>query len=105
MSLHLISDGTITNRIARDIFQEMLADGKSATTIMKEKNLAQVSSISEIAAVVKKVSSNNPEQVNQYQSGRIKLFDYFFGEVMKETKEKANPLLVHNILPEKLSAP
>lgn len=102
--LNLINEGTISQRIAREIFQEMLAAGKSATTIMKEKNLVQVSSINEIAAVITKVISNHPEQVNQFHSGRIKLFDFFFGEVMKETGGKANPLLVHKILHEKLAA-
>ena len=101
--LNLILEGRITIKIAKAIFQEMLAQGKSATEILTEKKLVQISDVAELTAIVTKVIGDNSAQVRKYQSGQKKIFDYFMGQVMRETHGKANPLEVKKILQEKLS--
>jgi aspartyl-tRNA(Asn)/glutamyl-tRNA(Gln) amidotransferase subunit B len=71
--------------------------------IVKEKNLVQISDTSEIEAIIQKIIDSNAEQVGEYHSGKEKVFGFFVGQVMKESKGKANPKLVNEILRNKLS--
>ena len=101
--INLIKDGTISGKIAKEIFQIMIESDTDAETLVKEKNLIQMSDSSEIEKLVNKILSANPDQVNDYRSGKEKVFGFFVGEVMKESKGKANPKLVNEILRKVLS--
>ncbi|MCI0690988.1 Asp-tRNA(Asn)/Glu-tRNA(Gln) amidotransferase subunit GatB [candidate division KSB1 bacterium] len=96
--LNLIAGSTISGKIAKDVFEEMLAGGKSAKVIVDEKGLLQVSDTSMIAKAVGEVIAANPKEVERYRNGEEKLFGFLVGQVMKATRGKANPKLANEIL-------
>ena len=100
--LDLIADGTISGRIAKDVFEIMFETGKDAAAIVEEKGLKQVSDTGAIAGIVDEVLTANADKVAEYKSGKDKLFGFFVGQVMKATQGKANPKAVNDILKEKL---
>jgi len=100
--LQLIDQGTISGKIAKGVFEEMFATGKSPEVIVKEKGLLQISDEGVIAAVVDEVLANNPESVEDFKAGKEKAIGFLVGQVMKATKGKANPGLVNRLLKEKL---
>lgn len=100
----LISDNTISGKIAKDVFAEMYASGKDAAAIVEEKGLKQVTDTGAIEAVIDKVIEANPDNVAAYKGGKDKLFGFFVGQVMKETQGKANPAIVNELLKKKLGA-
>ena len=102
--LDLIADGTISGRIAKDVFEIMFETGKDAEAIVEEKGLKQVSDTGAIAGIVDEVLAANADKVAEYKSGKDKLFGFFVGQVMKATQGKANPQAVNDILKEKLGA-
>lgn len=93
----LISSGTISNKIAKDIFEEV-EQGKSPKEIVEEKGLKQVSDTSLIEQLVKEAIEKNPETVERFKSGNAKVKGFFVGQVMKGTKGKANPQLVSDLV-------
>jgi aspartyl-tRNA(Asn)/glutamyl-tRNA(Gln) amidotransferase subunit B len=101
--LKLIDDGIISGKIAKIVFEEMYATGKTPELIVEEKGLKQVTDEGEIAEVIDTVLAAHPSQVKDYRMGKEKLLGFFVGQVMKQTRGKANPELVNNILREKLS--
>ncbi len=101
--LNLILNKTISNSIAKTVFEEMLQNDAEPETIVEEKGLAQVSDRNVIEEIVEKVIRENPKQVEQYRGGKTKVFGYFVGQVMRATRGKANPAIVNEILKEKLS--
>jgi len=94
----LISDGTISGKIAKDVFEEMLVTDAAPRTIVESKRLLQVSDTDVITRTVETVIRNHPQQVQKYLGGNEKVFSYFVGEIMKVMKGKANPRLVNEIL-------
>ncbi len=98
----LISDGTISGKIAKDVFAEMMKSKKSPSNIVKEKGLEQVSDDTEILKLIDKVISENEDKVKDYLGGKDKLFGFFVGQVMKLSQGKANPGIVNKLLKEKL---
>ena len=100
--LKLIDDGIISGKIAKIVFEEMYATGKTPELIVEEKGLKQVTDEGEIAEVIDTVLAAHPSQVKDYRMGKEKLLGFFVGQVMKQTRGKANPELVNNILREKL---
>ncbi len=100
--LKLIDDGTISGKIAKTVFQEMYETGKSAAKIVEEKGLVQIKDESFIEEIVNRVIEANPDVVEKYRSGKKGVIGFFVGQVMKETRGKANPELVNKILREKL---
>lgn len=98
----LITDGTISGTIAKQVFEEMLLSGSDARTIVEAKGLLQVSDLAMIEQMVEKVLADNPSQVVKYREGSAKLFGFFVGETMKLAHGKANPKLVNDILRKKL---
>ena len=102
--LDLIADGTISGRIAKDVFEIMFETGKDAAAIVEEKGLKQVSDTGAIAGIVDEVVAANADKVAEYKSGKDKLFGFFVGQVMKATQGKANPKAVNDILKEKLGS-
>ena len=98
----LIGDGTISGRIAKDVFAEMVETGGNATTIIEEKGLKQVSDTGAIEAMIDDVLAANQDKVDEYRGGKDKLFGFFVGQVMKASKGQANPGMVNQLLKSKL---
>lgn len=101
--INLINNATISGKIAKEVFAEMLENDLDPEEIVKSKNLVQISDTSEIETIIDKVISENLTQVEEFKSGKEKVFGFFVGQVMKETKGKANPKIVNEILRKKLS--
>ncbi len=99
----LISDQTISGRIAKDVFEEMLASGKPAARIVEEKGLKQVTDTGAIEAAIDAVLAANADKVAEYKGGKEKLFGFFVGQVMKNTGGKANPAVLNELLKKKLA--
>ena len=101
--IDLITDDTISGRIAKDVFAEMLETGKDAAAIVEEKGLKQVTDIGAIEAIVDQVLAKNADKVAEYRGGKEKLFGFFVGQTMKATQGKANPGVVNRILKSRLN--
>jgi aspartyl-tRNA(Asn)/glutamyl-tRNA(Gln) amidotransferase subunit B len=100
--LKMIDSGIISTKIAKDVLAEMLTCGKSPQAVVSEKGLVQISDASKIEEIVDKVMIEHPESVQEFRSGREKVLAFFVGQVMKQTKGKANPQIVNEILRSKL---
>ena len=100
--LLMIKEGTISGKIAKDVLEEMYRTGERPTKIVQDKGWTQILDTEEIERAIERAMKANPKQVEDYQKGKEKLFGFFVGEVMKETKGKANPKLVNELLKEKL---
>ncbi|PZE20668.1 Asp-tRNA(Asn)/Glu-tRNA(Gln) amidotransferase subunit GatB [Paenibacillus xerothermodurans] len=98
----LIEKGTISSKIAKTVFKTMLETGKEPQTIVEEQGLVQISDEGAIKAVVEQVIANNPQSVADFQAGKEKAVGFLVGQVMKETKGKANPGLVNKLIIEQL---
>ncbi|KXG42644.1 Asp-tRNA(Asn)/Glu-tRNA(Gln) amidotransferase subunit GatB [Tepidibacillus decaturensis] len=101
--VQLIEKGTISNKIAKTVIREMLETGKAPETIVKEKGLIQISDEGEIAKIVEQVLANNTQSVEDYRNGKEKALGFLVGQVMKESRGKANPALVNKLILEKLN--
>ena len=99
----LISNGTISGRIARDVFSEMCETGKDPAEIVEAKGLKQVSDTGELEELIDEVISNGSAQLEQYKSGNEKIIGWFVGQVMQVSKGQANPQMVNEILRRKLA--
>ena len=100
--LNKIADQTISGKIAKEVFESMWRGEGSAEEIIEKKGLVQITDDSEIENIVNQVIENNPFQVKDYLDGKSQLLGYFVGQIMKETKGKANPQKVNEILRRKL---
>lgn len=96
--LHLISDGTISSKIAKEVFAAMWASGDAPEKIVKDKGLVQITDTKELEAVIKAVIEANSKPVADYKSGNKRALGALVGQVMKQTKGKANPKLVNELL-------
>ncbi len=102
--VRMIDEGKISGKIAKTLFEEMLAKPVSPATLVKEKGLEQVSDLSSIETDVDQVLAAHPEQVEEFRSGKDKVFGFLVGQVMKATKGKANPKIVNEILRKKIAS-
>ena len=100
--LILVSQGDISNTMAKEIFSEMWDTGLNPEQIIRKKNLKQISSQKELEELVNRILSTHPSQVRDYKKGRTKLFGFFVGQIMKESKGQANPQKLSQILKQKL---
>ncbi|MBK8945130.1 MAG: Asp-tRNA(Asn)/Glu-tRNA(Gln) amidotransferase subunit GatB [Ignavibacteriae bacterium] len=100
--INLITTNKISSKIAKDVFPLMLEENNDPNIIVEEKNLLQITDTSAIEIAIETVIKNNPAQVEEFKSGKEKVLGFFVGQIMKETKGKANPQLVNEILREKL---
>lgn len=94
----LIEKGTISNNIGKQIIFTMLKDGTSASAIVEKQGLSQISDEGALQEIVQKIVDSNSEQVASYKAGKVQLFGFFVGQVMKETKGRANPKTVNDLL-------
>lgn len=101
--LRRIEDGTISGKIAKEVFEAMWCGEGNADAIIEARGLRQITDSSAIEEIVDRVIAANPDQVEQYRSGKDKLFGFFVGQVMKETGGKANPGQVNEVLKARLS--
>ena len=100
--INLIKDGTISGKIAKTVFEHMMEGDKDPKKIVEEKGLKQESDPKALEALIDKVIDDNREKAIEYKSGKVKLFGFFVGQVMKVSAGKANPQLVNEILKKKL---
>ena len=100
--LNLLKSGTISNNIAKSLIIEILKTGEGAKTLVDKKGLSVISDESSILPIIQKIIENNPEQVAAYKGGKDKLFGFFVGQAMKETKGRANPQMLNKLLKEEL---
>ncbi len=93
-----VHDGTISGKIAKSVFEEMWRTGKDATVIIEEKGLQQISDTGALETVILEVIAANPQSVQDFRAGKKKAVGFLVGQTMKETKGKANPQLVNQLL-------
>ena len=97
-----IEDGTISGKIAKEIFEKLWSSDNEVDEIIQGEGLEQVTDDKEIESMIDKVINSNPEQLEQYRSGKDRLFGFFVGQVMQASQGKANPKQVNDILRKKL---
>ena len=102
--VNLIKDGTISGKIAKDVFPLMLGESKKPSVIVKERNLVQITDSSEIEKIVDEILDKHPDEIRQFLDGKDKVLGFFVGQIMRQTKGKANPKLVNELLQTKLSS-
>jgi aspartyl-tRNA(Asn)/glutamyl-tRNA(Gln) amidotransferase subunit B len=102
--IDLIINNTISGRIAKDVFAEMVETGRPAAEIVEARGLRQVTDTGEIERAIDRVLSQHLDKLAEYRAGKEKLFGFFVGQVMKTTGGKANPALLNEVLKRKLSA-
>lgn len=99
-----VKDGTLSLGLAKEVFEVMLTDRKSADAIISEKGLSQISDVSALENIVQDIMANNPKQLAEYRSGKDKLFGFFMGQCQKALAGKGNPGLLKEILERLLKA-
>jgi aspartyl-tRNA(Asn)/glutamyl-tRNA(Gln) amidotransferase subunit B len=100
--INLINNKTISSKIAKDVFEELLKEDRDPQLIVEEKNLVQITDTSELEKTIDKILKTNTKQVEEFRGGKEKVFGFFVGQVMRETKGKANPQIVNEMLIKKL---
>ena len=101
--LGIIKSGKVSQNIGKDVFNEMCGTGSKAADIVATKGLTQISDQSELESLADRVIDANPAQVEQYRAGKPQVLGFFVGQMMKETKGRANPRVVNEILKKKLA--
>ncbi len=102
--IDLIGKGTISNKIAKTVFKEMIESGKEPQAIVEEKGLVQISDEGALQGIIAQVIERNPQSVADFKAGKDKAIGFLVGQVMKETKGKANPALVNKMITDGLQA-
>jgi aspartyl-tRNA(Asn)/glutamyl-tRNA(Gln) amidotransferase subunit B len=101
--LSLIEQGAISGKIAKKIFQEMMTTGQDPETVIKAKNLLQMSDEGDLLKIVAEIVAANPEQVKQFQEGKTKVMGFFVGQLMQRTKGRANPKMANQLFADALN--
>jgi aspartyl-tRNA(Asn)/glutamyl-tRNA(Gln) amidotransferase subunit B len=101
--LALVEKGTISGKIAKKVFQEMMETGKDADTVVKEKNLVQMSDEGDLLKIVQEIVTANPDQVTQFKEGKTKVMGFFVGQLMQKTKGRANPKMANKLFADELN--
>lgn len=99
----IIDDGTISNKIAKQVFEEMVKSGENPQKIVEDKGLVQISDPEVIGVIIDEVIEKNPDNVTKFKEGNKKLLGFFVGQVLKATGGKANPQVVNQLVAEKLN--
>ena len=100
--INLIKDNTISGKIAKTVFEEMVKNNEDPEKIVNEKGMKQQSDPKELKKIIDTILEKNQDKVGQYKAGKDKLFGFFVGEAMKNTQGKGNPKLINDILKEEL---
>ncbi len=101
--LLMIEEGTISGKIAKAVFAEMLASGAEPEQVVKDKGLVQMSDEGALVALVREIIAANPEQVQQFREGKTKVIGFFVGQLMQKTKGQANPQLANTLFQQELN--
>ena len=101
--IQFLQEGSISGKIAKTVFEEMVQSGKDPATIIEVRGLKQVSDEGALRGLLETLLSNNPKQVEQYRAGKTQIKGFFVGQVMKETKGQANPQIVNQLLEDLLN--
>ena len=101
--IKLIENGTISSKIAKTVFKELVENGGDPETIVKEKGLVQISDEGALLKVVEEAINNNPQSVEDFKAGKQKAVGFLVGQIMKATKGQANPQMVNKLLVEELN--
>ena len=96
--LGLVRDGTLSGKMAKEVFEAMTTTGKSAAAIVAEKGLGQISDAGELEAIIARMVADNPGPAEDFRQGKEKVLGFFVGQVMKETRGQANPQMVNELL-------
>ncbi len=100
--LRLLADGTLSGKLAKDVFQAMTESGREAAAIVEERGLGQISDVGELETMIAAIVEANPGPAEEFRQGRDRVLGFFVGQVMKETKGQANPRLVNDLLRRRL---
>ncbi len=100
--LLMVEKATISGKIAKTVFADMLVSGASPEKIVKKKGLIQMSDTGELTAIVQEIIAANPDQAQQYRDGKTKVIGFFVGQLMQKTKGKANPQMANKLFQEEL---
>ncbi len=100
--LQMVEKNTISGKIAKTVFADMLASGDDPEKIVKEKGLVQMSDEGELVAIVREIIEANPEQAQQFREGKTKVMGFFVGQLMQKTKGKANPQMANKLFAQEL---
>ncbi|RXT04936.1 Asp-tRNA(Asn)/Glu-tRNA(Gln) amidotransferase subunit GatB [Ammoniphilus sp. CFH 90114] len=101
--VNLIQKGTISSKIAKTVFKEMIETGKQPAQVVEEQGLVQISDEGAIAGIIAEVVANNPQSVEDFKAGKTQAIGFLVGQVMKATKGKANPGMVNKMLQDELN--
>ncbi|MGY3816249.1 Asp-tRNA(Asn)/Glu-tRNA(Gln) amidotransferase subunit GatB [Gemella taiwanensis] len=101
--IKLITDGTISSKIAKKVFAELIEHGGDAAKIVKEKGLVQVSDSGQLLAWVNEALDNNPKSIEDYKNGRDRAIGFLVGQIMKASKGQANPQMINKMLLEEIA--
>jgi len=101
--IQFLQEGSISGKIAKTVFEEMVQSGKDPATIIEVRGLKQVSDEGALRGLLETLLSKNPKQVEQFRAGKTQIKGFFVGQVMKETKGQANPQIVNQLLEELLN--
>ena len=99
----LRSDGTLSSKLAKEVFAKMFESGKSAAEIIESEGLKQISDTGELEKIIDEIIANNMRQVETYRGGKTGVLGFFVGQVMKATRGQANPKAVNELLNKKLA--
>ncbi|MFT4414613.1 Asp-tRNA(Asn)/Glu-tRNA(Gln) amidotransferase subunit GatB [Fredinandcohnia humi] len=101
--IKLIENGTISSKIAKTVFKELIENGGDAETVVKEKGLVQISDEGALTKIIIEILDQNPQSIEDFKSGKGKAIGFLVGQVMKQTKGQANPQMVNKILVEEMN--
>jgi len=96
--LALVEEGSISGKIAKKVFMEMIATGQGPDVIVKAKGLSQISDTGSLEGIAREILAAHPKEVADYKGGKTKVMGFFVGEIMKKTKGQANPKLLNQLL-------
>jgi aspartyl-tRNA(Asn)/glutamyl-tRNA(Gln) amidotransferase subunit B len=99
----MVSKGELTGKMAKDVLARMASTGDGARTIVEREGLKAISDTGELDAIIAKVITDNPKQVEQYRSGKTTVLQFFVGQVMKATRGQADPAVAKEIVERKLA--
>jgi glutaminyl-tRNA synthetase len=98
----MLDDGTISNKIAKEVFNEILKSGDNPMQIVEAQGLKQINNEEEIIPIIDEIIAKNPDNVKKFKDGNTKLLGFFVGQVLKATGGKANPTMVNELVNEQL---
>jgi len=100
--LTLLDNGTINGKMAKEILIVMIDTKKTAEEVVKEKDLSQIVDEDKLTGIIDGIIKKNPKSIEDYKNGKVNVLMFLVGQIMKETRGKANPKLVNELLKNKL---